>query len=174
MRRFVFGAFAGILASVSVAFTADPIEFGVGSFTFSRPEGWQWIIPSSSMRKAQLSIPGGSEGDPGEVTFFHFGQGQGGGVQANVDRWFGQFQNSKTHQSVETIGSTKVTFVDASGTFLSGMPGTPPTPKADYALRGAILESPSGDVFVKLTGPASLVSGAEKAFRSMIAGAASR
>jgi len=54
------------------------------------------------------------------------------------------------------------------------MPGTPPTPKADYALRGAILESPSGDVFVKLTGPASLVSGAEKAFRSMIAGAASR
>jgi hypothetical protein len=125
------------------------------------------------MRKAQLNVVvGGAE--PAEVTFFHFGQGQGGGVQANVDRWFGQFQNATTGQSVETFGKTKVTFVKAAGTFLSGMPGGPTSPKEAYELRGAILESASGDVFVKMTGPAATVQSAEAAFRNMVATAASR
>jgi len=174
MRRIVLGAFGAIIAFVCPAFSADPVEFGVGSFTFSRPDGWQWIVPSSPMRKAQLNIPGNAAADPGEVTFFHFGPGQGGGVQANVDRWFGQFQNATSSQNVETVGKTKVTFVEAAGTFLSGMPGTPATPKSDYALRGAILENASGDVFVKLTGPSAIVTGAASAFRKMVVESASR
>lgn len=170
MRRLLPGLLLTVVALA--AFAADPVEFGVGSFTFDRPSGWQWIVPSSSMRKAQLAVPG--EPETGEVTFFHFGVGQGGGVQANVDRWFGQFQNGTNGQTVETIGKTKVTFVEASGTFLSGMPGTAPTPKDGFALRGAILESATGDVFVKFTGSASVVQGASAAFREMIVGAASR
>lgn len=170
MRR-LFSVLLLTVVTLSVR-AADPVEFGVGAFTFSRPSGWQWIVPSSPMRKAQLAVPG--EPEPGEVTFFHFGAGQGGGVQANVDRWFGQFQNGTNGQTVETIGKTKVTFVEAAGTFLSGMPGTSPTPKGEFALRGAILESATGDVFVKFTGPAPVVQSASAAFREMIAGAASR
>ncbi len=174
LRRFcVVASVIAVLAICLPSRAADPVEFGVGAFSFERPEGWQWIVPSSPMRKAQLNI--GSPGsDPVEVTFFHFGQGQGGGVQANVDRWFGQFQNAKTGQSLETLGKTRVTFVQAAGTFLSGMPGGPTSPKEGYELRGAILESDSGDVFVKMTGPASAVQSAEAAFRAMIAAAASR
>lgn len=163
-----------LLAVIACARAADPVSFGVGGFSFERPEGWQWIVPSSSMRRAQLNVPNPAGGDVAEVTFFHFGQGQGGGVQANVDRWFGQFQGGQTSQNVESIGSTRVAFVSASGTFASGMPGGPTTPKDGYALRGAILEDPQGDVFVKMTGPASVVEGAEAAFRQMISSAASR
>lgn len=165
--------FALVLPLISVARAADPVEFTVGAFTFDRPEGWTWIVPSSPMRKAQLAVPA-AEGDAGEVTFFHFGAGQGGGVKANVDRWLGQFQNPVSGTQVEKIGTTSVTFVEATGTFASGMPGGPTTPKEGYGLRGAILESAQGDVFVKFTGPEPLVKSASEAFGKMIRSAASR
>jgi hypothetical protein len=151
-----------------------PVEFTVGAFQFDRPEDWGWIVPSSPMRKAQLSVPGTGGGDAGEVTFFHFGAGQGGGVKQNVDRWLGQFQNPVSDTRSEKVGNTTVTLVEASGTFSSGMPGGPTTPKQGYALRGAILENAQGDVYVKLTGPESLVKAAASAFEKMVKDAAGR
>jgi hypothetical protein len=124
------------------------------------------------MRKAQLEVPG-SEGVAADVTFFHFGAGQGGGVQANVDRWFAQFGNSNTSQSEEKVSTTRVVHVQARGTFQSGMPGGPTTPLENYALRGAILvDSEKGDVFVKMTGPAAVVESAAPAFDEMVRAAA--
>ncbi len=124
------------------------------------------------MRKAQLGVEKDGSA-PVDVTFFHFGPGQGGGVQANVDRWFAQFGNSNTAQSEEKSGSTRIVHVEARGTFQSGMPGGPTTPLENYALRGAILENPlSGDVFVKMTGPAPLVYSAATSFDKMVRAAA--
>ena len=62
----------------------------------------------------------------------------------------------------------------AEGTFGSGMPGGPTTPMKDYALRGAILESPSGDVYVKMTGPKAIVKEAAPTLEKMVREAASR
>lgn len=151
-----------------------PIEFSVGAFTFARPEAWTWIVPSSAMRKAQLSVPGKDGGASAEITFFHFGPGQGGGVQANVDRWVGQFADAKSSSKAEQIAQTKVTFVEATGTFSSGMPGGPTTPMTNYAMRGAILESPEGDVYVKMTGPEGLISEAAPIFDKMVRSAAGK
>jgi len=163
--------FLFLFLMVLSARAADPVEFQVGAFSFERPEGWQWVVPSSSMRKAQLLVTGAGSAD---VTFFHFGPGEGGGVRANVDRWFGQFQNATTGETKETVGATPVTFVRAQGTFQSGMPGGPTTPMNGYALRGAILENAGGDVFVKMTGPEAVVESANAAFEKMIRDAASR
>lgn len=152
---------------------ADPVQFSVGDFQFDRPDGWAWVPVTSSMRKAELSVPG-PEGVPAEVTFFHFGPGQGGGVEANIQRWFGQFQDGYTDTRKETYGGTPVTLVSASGTFASGMPGGPTTSKPGYALRGAILEHAEGNVFVKMTGPEATVKAAEGAFEKMVKTAAAR
>ena len=66
-----------------------------------------------------------------------------------------------------------VVLVEAKGTFFSGMPGGPTTPKEDYALRGAILRDDShGDVFVKMTGPAKLLESAQEGFDKMVGDAA--
>lgn len=153
---------------------AGPIEFSVGAFTFGRPETWTWIVPSSAMRKAQLSVPGKDGGASAEITFFHFGPGQGGGVQANVDRWVGQFSDVKSSSKAVQIAQTKVTFVEATGTFSSGMPGSPTTPMAGYAMRGAILESSEGDVYVKMTGPQAVVTEAAPIFDKMVRTAAEK
>ena len=156
----------------SLLFAVDPVEFQVGGFSFDRPSSWSWIVPSSSMRKAQLEVPGESQ-SKADVTFFHFGPGQGGGVKANVDRWFGQFQNAKTAQNEVAFGGVRVVFVQASGTFSSGMPGGPTTPLDNYALRGAILQDEAkGDVFVKMTGPLDLVESAWPDFEAMVKTAA--
>lgn len=157
-----------LLTLVGTLQAADPVEFSVGSFTFGRPDGWAWIVPSSQMRKAQLSVPGADGVAPAEVTFFHFGAGQGGGVQANIDRWIGQFTDAKSSSKSEQVGKTQVAFVEATGTFSSGMPGGPTTPMTGYAMRGAILQSAEGDVYVKMTGPQSVVDSASSAFDKMV------
>ena len=41
----------------------------------------------------------------------------------------------------------------AHGTFLSGRPFGPKTPKPGYALVAAIIEGKEGAVFIKMTGP---------------------
>jgi hypothetical protein len=161
-----------LVSTTAVLLAAEPLEFRVGAFTFTRPDNWKWIVPSSTMRKAQLEVPGTNQ-EKAEITFFHFGPGQGGGVQANVNRWLGQFQGGPTSQNEVTEGRTRIFYVQAAGTFQSGMPGGPTTPLENYALLGAILaDEKSGDVFVKMTGPKAVVESASVLFPQMIAQAA--
>lgn len=149
-----------------------PASFKVSEFTFQRPAKWEWIESASPMRKAQLKVNGADKETFAEVVFYHFGPSNGGGVQANVNRWFGQFQEprEKIGARVEEtkIGKHTVTFVRAEGTYLSGMPGGARTPQPGTVLRGAIIESDAGNVFVKMTGPAALANSAEADFRKMI------
>ena len=124
------------------------------------------------MRKAQLEIAQGSE--KAEVTFFQFGAGEGGSVAENVARWFAQFPGSEAKRKTENaqVGSVKITFATTEGTFSSGMPGGPTTPMSGYALCGAILESPDGNVFIKMTGPEAVVRSSSEAFKKMVSEAA--
>lgn len=163
-----------LMAGTIPAPAADPVEFQVGAFFFHRPVEWKWVNPESSMRKAELEVPG--TGGAAEVTFFHFGKGQGGSVQANLQRWLGQFEEPieelDAKQAEQKAGETDVTMIQAKGTFLSGMPGGPATALKDYALLGAILQDADGDVYVKMTGPAATVEAAAEEFEKMILRAA--
>jgi hypothetical protein len=157
----------------AVAFAAEaPKTFSVGEFTFARPASWEWVPASSQMRKAELKVESRDKKEKAEVIFFHFGESNGGGTQANVDRWLGQFKEprEKLNSKVDTakINNRAVTFVQAEGTYLSGMPGGPKTPQPNSMLLGAILESAKGNVFVRMTGPAGLVKEAQGEFRKMI------
>ena len=170
-----FLSFLGIVASfISLAlFSAEPpATFKVGQFTFQRPMNWGWVEPSSPMRKAELKV--NDANGKAEVIFFDFGAGQGGGTQANIDRWLGQFQEPREKINAKTeevkSGTRKVTYVQAEGTYLSGMPGGPKTPLKDHALLGAILESDQGKIFARMTGPAGVVKKAEGDFKKMIEG----
>jgi len=171
--RTVFAAIASLLLTSFAASAEQPAtSVKIGAFTFAFPEGWKAVTPSSSMRKAQLEIGQGS--DKAEVTFFQFGAGQGGSVAENVARWFAQFPGSDDKRKTEAVqaGSVKITYVTTEGTFSSGMPGGPTTPMSGYALCGAILESPDGNVFIKTTGPEAIVKSSTEAFRKMVSEAA--
>jgi hypothetical protein len=172
--RIVIGLLCALLAVFSaVNVRADaPSTFKVGDFTFTRPATWEWVEVTSAMRKAQLRVTDAGSKASADAIFYYFGQGDGGGTKANVDRWLGQFQEprEKINAKVEevTVGKTKITYVQAEGTYSSGMPGGPTTPMADYALQGAILESEQGNVFVRMTGPKVLVKASVADFKKMI------
>jgi hypothetical protein len=166
----VFGFLLLTAVAAKAEQPAEPVK--VGPFTFTVPEGWKKVTPSSPMRKAQLEVGEGSA--KAEVTFFQFGGGQDGTAADNVARWFGQFPGSEDKRKTENIqaGSVKITFASTEGTFSSGMPGGPTTPMTGYALCGAILESADGDVYIKMTGPEAVVKASTEAFKKMISDAA--
>ena len=130
------------------------------------------------MRLATYTIPHtAGDAEKGECGVYYFGQGQGGSVDANLDRWIGQFlqadgKPSKSAAKVEkrTIHALKVTTVDVSGAF-TGMGG--PTmqagkPMPGYRLLGAIVEGPQGSVFFKFTAPAKIAAQNQSAFEKML------
>jgi hypothetical protein len=148
-----------------------PATFEAGEFKFNRPADWQWVATTSPMRKAQLKVQSADKKESADVIFFYFGEAGGGGTKANIDRWLGQFEENrdKINSKVEeaTVNGRKVTYVQAEGTYLSGMPGGPRLPQKNTMLFGAILESDKGNVFIRMTGPVALVKSAQPAFRKM-------
>src|SRR5215472_8552427 len=65
-----------------------------GGIQWTPPSGWK---PQAArpMRAATYMIPAAAgDQDNGECGVYYFGQGQGGSVQANLDRWIGQFQQA--------------------------------------------------------------------------------
>jgi len=177
MRSFaqcVLGLFVlGSCPSLPISQAAEsPATFKAGEFTFQRPADWKWVSTASPMRKAQLEIQGADKKETADVIFYHFGEGNGGGTQANVQRWLGQFREPKDQLQAKveevTVNSRKVTYVEAQGTYMSGMPGGPTTPQPNSMLLGAILESPQGNVFIRLTGPVSLAKASKQPFRKLV------
>ncbi len=170
MKNFKLLAVISILLGLSPAHAE---QFQVAGLTFSNPKQFASVKPSSFMRKAQLKV--GVDAAEGEIVFFYFGPQGGGGLQANVDRWFGQFTEPKTEINAKTekakAGDTAITFVSAEGTFKAGPPRGPIEEKPGYALLGAIIESKQGAIFAKFTGPKATVAANAAAFKQMIAGA---
>lgn len=153
-----------------------PMQSGGGS-------GLKWTAPStwenkgaSGMRAATYITPP-AKGDTEGAECAVFDGGIGGGVQANIDRWIGQFEQpdggssaSKAKQSKETINGMTVTLVDLTGTYAGGgmAMGQPATKKSGYRLLGAIVEAPGGEVFFKMTGPAKTMAAAQADFQTML------
>ena len=143
--------------------------------------GVQWAPPASwkaqserPMRAATYDVPPASGDTEGaECAVFFFGAGQGGGVQANIDRWLGQFQEkpaSPPQGKKLSIAGISVTTIEHGGTYLAGGPMQPnKTAKPGYQMVGSIVEAPGGNVFFKLTGPAKTVKASRAAFDKMIA-----
>ena len=160
-----------MLCAVTTTLFAAEETFKAGGFTFQKPDAFK-SKPTSpgGMRAAQLEFADAK--GTAEAIFYYFGQGQGGGTQANVDRWLTSFQEpkDKLNSKVEKkkVGLSEVTYVEAEGTYMSGMPGAPKTPQPGSKLLGAILESPNGNVFVRMTGPIATVKAADAEFRKMI------
>ena len=125
------------------------------------------------MRAATYTAPaaaGDTEG--GECAVFYFGPGQGGGVDDNLKRWIGQFQQPEGKPQIkkQTIGGFSVTTVDLSGAYTGG--GGPMAAsrvaKPGYRLLGAIVEGPQGAVFFKFVGPAKTVAAQQPAFDGLL------
>lgn len=129
--------------------------------------GVHWTAPSqwkdagaAPMRAVTYQVPLAS-GDHGaaECVVYFFGQGQGGPVRANMERWQSQFQTRAGKAAEAQIGNRvihglAVTTIDVSGDYTGmGGPLGKPSVVSGYRLLGAIIENPGGNLFLKFTGP---------------------
>ena len=126
-----------------------------GNLSFKTPDGWKSEQPSSNMRAAQYKVPGDA-GDASLVVYY-FGQGQGGSVDDNFDRWIGQMGQTRAGAKTEklTVNGMDVTLLDVSGTYSGDMGGGGPVSNA--RMRAGVIETPKGRYFIKLTGPEKTV-----------------
>ncbi len=155
-------------APIAAVPASGPVR--VAGITFNPPGSWRREAPDSSMRVAQFAIPGAPGEKDGAVAVYYFGSGQGGGIADNAKRWQGQFTDAAPGSvtSLERNG-LKITVVTTDGTYSSGMPMGPSTPEPGFALWGAIIEAPQGNVFVKATGPKAVIERSRPDFEALLA-----
>jgi hypothetical protein len=157
---------------------ANATQNAAGELRFKAPDGWTTEKASSSMRIAQYKLPK-ADGDQEDASLvlYYFGATQGGTSQANIDRWIGQMQqpdgsDSKSKAKTEnlTVNGLKVTTVDVTGTYNAEMaPGSGTFHNDDnYRLRAAVIETPKGNYFVKLAGPAKTIARWDQSFNEYV------
>jgi hypothetical protein len=140
--------------------------------TWQAPKRWAEQA-ASGMRLATYAVPAPASGDPASCAVYYFGPGQGGGIDDNIERWIGEFENpSAPARRALKVSGMKVSRVELSGTYLAhaGMSGGgSESPSPGWTLLGAIVEGPNGALFFKLTGPTATVSPAAKEFDALLA-----
>ncbi|MEA2691667.1 MAG: hypothetical protein QOJ16_1054 [Acidobacteriota bacterium] len=138
---------------------------------FDLPKGWTSETPKSSMRLAQATIPGPA--GAGDLAVFYFGAGQGGNVEANIERWIDQVEAApgtpKPERGTLDANGLKVSWVDVHGTLKPNAMGMgPSTPVTNARLFGAVVEGPGGPWFFKVTGPDKTLAPQRDAFFAML------
>jgi hypothetical protein len=172
------GAVSSAGALVQTPVSSQSLQNAPGELRFKVPEGWTTEKPTSDMRVAQYTLPK-AEGDGQDalLVVYYFGQGQGGSPQANIDRWINQMKQPDGGSSKEraktgtmTVNGLQVSTVDVLGNYSGGMSpdSAPADSKSVYRLRAAIVDTPKGSYFVKLTGPEKTVGHWDQAYTAYL------
>ena len=153
----------------------EPIAFAVADegLQFQAPGTWTKVQPRITFIEAEFSIPK-VDGDPknGRLTVM----GAGGTIEANVERWEGQFGGAEATVEPIEVAGLSVKMVDITGTYTDSV-GGPMNPNAkkvlreDYRMIAAIIQAgDKGNYFVKFYGPGNTVEQNLEGFKTMING----
>ena len=136
-----------------------------GTLHFTAPPAWNPRPSTSPMRVAEFVVPRAA-GDPEDAeTIIYFFGGSGGGIDANIERWVGQFQTESggpvpaPKRTTSANGPLTITAIDVSGTYVAQVrPGSAERfNKPNFRMWAGVVETPKGPYFVKLTGPVRTV-----------------
>jgi hypothetical protein len=142
---------------------------------WTAPAGWK-NEGSRPMRAATYTVaPVSGDTEGAECGVYFFGAGQGGTVEANLDRWKAQITGANRKPAdaqiqKRTIHGLNVTVIYSAGAY-SGMGGPmaqSQAAKPGYRLLGAIVEGPGGNIFVKFAGPAKTMAANKPKFEAML------
>jgi hypothetical protein len=166
---------AGLSSALVAQENPSTMALGGGKLRLKAPATWIRKQPQSTIVEHEFAIPA-SKGDSadGRLTVM----AAGGGVDANIDRWYGQFtqpDGASTRDRAKVkklkVAGEDVHLVDISGTFKDQRgPAAPAVERPKYRMLAAIIATKSGNYFIKLYGPERTVADNEKAFQIMIDG----
>ena len=160
-----------------IEFTLDGKPMSIAGITFTPASEWQ-DFGSSGMRAASYSYgPLEPDKDSATMAVFHFGKGQGGTIEANMDRWIKQFSlpDGRDPATAAIRYDRQVAGYPAHVVTLFGIYNESVRPmspekiaREEYRLVAIIVEAPGGNVFFKLTGPDKTATIMIEAFITMI------
>ena len=158
----------------------NPETIGLSRFTFTRPAGWTWDPRVSGKKKENdpeapgvveevvFRIPGPISAPvlPSSHLILYSPKSPLGNAKATAKRWRGWFEDVRPSDPVtksETIGSTKVTWLEFHGIYRAG--------NVNHTLMGAVIEDKKGNIVARMVGTAECVEENRQAFKNMIKGA---
>ncbi len=177
---------AGILAcSMAVSVRAEDPPAGTkidavgGKLQLVAPKSWKEAPKRSPILEHEFFAPADAKDDASRARITMMSSG--GSIDANIDRWFGQFKqpDGKATDDVakvekfEVAGQT-VHLVDITGNYEESMGGGPFAPgkkvlRKDYQMLGAIVVSKDvGQYFIKMTGPKVVCEKLSDGFKNML------
>lgn len=160
------------------------VKLADGKLELPVPGNWKAVKPKSRIVQHEFAIaPAKSDDAPGRMTIM----AAGGGVEANIARWEGQFKSADggplgdDAKKIEkkTIGDLTVHVVDLTGDFQDSPRGPfgPKVSRPDYRMLAAIVPLSNvpggkggGTWFIKTYGPRTTMNVAEKDFAAMVEG----
>lgn len=163
-----------LLAAVTARAEEQAVQFlGMQSQV---PADWVAEPVTSSMRLLQFAVPGGEGAEAVQFVAYYFGPKQGGSVEANVKRWKSQFSRpdgGDVEPQISKLEGAKIpaTLVELEGSYARGV-GIGPEGEAlpERMLLAAVVESPKGNIYPQLHGPAAAVKAARAAFVAFVEG----
>ncbi|HRA87673.1 MAG TPA: hypothetical protein PK992_06385 [Planctomycetaceae bacterium] len=154
----------------------ETVAVEIGGLKLKLPKSWKQSDATLPMRLATFEIPA-AEGDKenGELVVSSF-PGGGGGVDANLGRWIGQFDAEGREADIlqGKAGKNEYFIVNISGTYQKSI--GPPVlgkkkPEPGSRMVGVILNVDGGAVyFLKMTGPDATVAAQVDALRASFGG----
>ena len=166
-------------AAPSHAQEATKIELADGKVEMIVPADWKKIEPKSRIVEYEFSAPADAkEGDEkARITIMP----AGGSVDANIERWYGQFEqpdgkSTKDKATIEKfdVDGLTVHWVDIPGSFKDSMGGGPfsggkTVLRKDYRMLAAIIVAKDqGQYFVKMTGYKDVVAKLAEGFKKSL------
>ncbi|QDT27061.1 hypothetical protein Enr10x_23750 [Gimesia panareensis] len=134
---------------------------------FEVPAGWKQVPLSPAQRgmiSASFQIP--EAGDGVRLTL----SSVGGGVEANLERWRGQFQlppGEKPIQKTIRVDGVETIWLDLRGTFDTG-PSLRGAAESGMRMIGVAIPRSPRDFYLKLTGPREQLLKAEPEFEAFL------
>lgn len=138
--------------------------------TTTKPEDWMPASLENAMQRVRYIVPGAEGEKPASLVVFKIGGG--GSVQANIDRWAGQVtkpDGSPGEPMVEefTVSDMPVTLVELLGSYRGmGMAEA----KSNQLFLSAIVDTPSGRIFIRLVGPEKTVEANREGYMAFLKG----
>lgn len=160
---------------LEMAEAAEPAGIGeqmggrvrLDAISLTAPANWKRKQPRSSFVLAEFSLPAADGSDEGRLTVTT----AGGSVEANIERWKGQFSGSSSGAREERLDTPagQVTLVDLSGEF-NDQPGpfAPAVKRPDYRMIAAIIPVDGQLHFVKAVGPQKTIAARADEVKALI------
>lgn len=147
---------------------------------FDAPADWIAVEPLEPERVAEFVVPRAAEDAEDAkcvVYYFDGGGDQDGAVEAQLERWTNEMLQPDGRPSADVattsrfeVDGRQVTMLDVPGIFAAEvLPGSRMRYyKHEFRLKAAVVESPDGPYFFKLTGPDRTVTRWESAFTALV------